>query len=63
MYKEEFIMLREFFDKLDIATIGALMFYIFTIVDLFVNKGDNMYTYFIISLLFHNMYLLEHNKK
>ena len=56
-------MLRKFFDKLDIATIGALMFYIFTIVDLFTNRGDNMYTYFIISLLFHNMYLLEHNKK
>lgn len=56
-------MLRKFFDKLDIATIGALMFYIFTIVDLFVNKGDNMYIYFIISLLFHNMYLIERGGK
>ena len=56
-------MLRKFFDKLDISTIGALMFYIFTIVDLFVNKGDNMYTYFIISLLFHNMYLTERGGK
>lgn len=56
-------MLKKFFNKLDVATIGALMFYVFTIFDAITNKGENMYTYFIISLLFHNMYLLEHGGK
>ena len=52
-------MLKKFFNMFDISTIGAVMFYIFTIVDLFINKGENMYTYFIIALLFHNIYLTE----
>ena len=56
-------MLKKFFNMFEISSIGALMFYILTIMDLFANRGDNMYPYFIIALLFHNMYLTERGGK
>ena len=56
-------MLKKFFNMFEISPIGALMCYILTIMDLFTNRGDNMYTYFIIALLFHNMYLTERGGK
>ena len=56
-------MLREFYNTLGIGAIGTIVFYILTLLDIFITKGENTITYYLLALLFQIIFLIEYGGK